>query len=102
MESIKLSTIILHQMVQHLERPSCMATSFYWWTHSELEEWTGTSVVNRHEVKMVTSLCLWLLTQDKAALNPYHGYLVTVLTPYRAQVCYVLVIIYCRIIMGEH
>ncbi len=64
-----------------------MSTSSYWWSYSEQKEKrVGTGIVNQHEVKMVISLCLWLLAQRHSDLGETSDYTVSILTPYRAQV----------------
>lgn len=59
-----------------------MATSVFWWDHKELETRSGGGqIINNHEVKMVVSLCLWILSNSDLGVGD-----ITILTPYRAQV----------------
>ena len=75
----------LLQIVKNIASLGCMATSVYWWDHTELETSSGGGqITNSHEVKMVVSLSLWILSHgDKDSI---HTDDITILTPYRAQV----------------
>lgn len=66
--------------------PSCMATSLFWWSHSHAETKQGNSRINELEVKMVVSLCLWMLVHGSLDHQAVCSDDIVVLTPYRAQV----------------
>eukprot|EP00731_Ephydatia_muelleri_P030230 Em0021g753a len=69
------------EAVKNIAQLSCMATSVFWWDHKELETRSGGGqIINNHEVKMVVSLCLWILSNSDLGVGD-----ITILTPYRAQ-----------------
>jgi len=58
-----------------------MYTSFFWWSYDgKYERRAGSSQCNDYEIKMVVSLCSWLIC------NGVSGKDIAVLTPYRGQV----------------
>ena len=63
-----------------------MATTLFWWSHTSDERKQGTGRINDLEVKMVVSLCLWILS-GRATDKEEEGHSdLVILTPYRAQV----------------
>ena len=64
-----------------------MQTSVFWWSHNQREDSRGSGmVINNHEVKMVVSLCLWILSHGGPDEDEIGKDGIAVLTPYRAQV----------------
>lgn len=79
-------SIVTLQIVGKYMTPSCMATSLFWWSHSHAETKQGNSRINELEVKMVVSLCLWMLVHGSLDHQAVCSDDIVVLTPYRAQV----------------
>ena len=57
----------------------------FWWSHNQPEtSYGGGLTTNNHEVKMVVSLCLWILSHSRDDEISKDD--IAILSPYRAQV----------------